>query len=70
MEADLYRLELCRNRLREVEIIKRELHQNLDKILEALKNEAKVSIEDYFVEEDYERGNLVQKVDMKARQFF
>lgn len=69
LEADLRRLELCHSRLQEVETIKRQLQHNLNKILEALKNEAQVSIEDYFVEEDYERGNVIQKLDIKARKF-
>lgn len=60
LEADLGRLELCHSRLQEVETIKRQLQHNLNEILAALKNEAKVSIEDYFVEEDYERNFSVE----------
>lgn len=70
LEADLYRLELCRNRLREVDKIRTGLQQKLNKILELLKNEAKVSIKDYFAEEDYNRGDLLKKTDIKAREVF
>ncbi|MDJ0713552.1 MAG: dynamin family protein [Prochloraceae cyanobacterium] len=68
LEADLKHLELCRNRLTEIDNIKQSLQHNLTEILEQLKEEAKVSIEDYFVEEDYDRGNIVEKIDMKARE--
>ena len=69
LETDLQHLELCRSRLKEVETIKIHLHQNLNNILVSLKNQAKVSIEDYFIEEDYERGSVLQKLDIKAREF-
>jgi len=70
LEADLKRLELCRLKLKEVEKIKTKLQQNLNETLELLKQEAQVSIEDYFIEEDYERGDWVKKMDMRARELF
>jgi GTPase Era involved in 16S rRNA processing len=70
LEADLKRLELCRNKLREVDKIRSGLQQNLNQILELLKKEARVSIKDYFIEGDFERGDLIKKTDMKAREFF
>jgi hypothetical protein len=44
------------------------LQQKLETILSQLQQEAKVSVEDYFVEEDYERGNLFVKADIKTRE--
>jgi GTPase SAR1 family protein len=70
LETDLHHLEFCRNRLREVDKIRTGLQQNLNEILKLLKNEAKVSIKDYFVEEDYNRGDLLKKADIKAREVF
>ena len=29
-----------------------------------------MSLEEYFIEEEYERGNFLQKVDIRARDFF
>jgi len=68
LEADLNGLEDCRIlRLKEVDMIKVELHRNLEQLVQVLKETAKVRIEDYFVEENYERGNLFQKLDIKFR---
>lgn len=70
LEVDLKGLEACRIRLKEVDIIRVELHRNLEQLVQALKETAKVSIEDYFVKEDYDRGNLFQKLDIKIRDLF
>jgi GTPase Era involved in 16S rRNA processing len=69
LEADLKRLELCRDRIRTVENIRSNLQNNLNEILGALKKESLVSIEDYFIEKDYESGNVFQKLDIKTRDF-
>ncbi|NER99402.1 MAG: dynamin family protein, partial [Symploca sp. SIO1B1] len=70
LDADLSHLELCRNRLREVDKIRGGLQHNLNEILELLKNEAKVSIQDYFVEEDYNQADFLKKTDIKMREVF
>ncbi|HLP92076.1 MAG TPA: dynamin family protein [Nostocaceae cyanobacterium] len=70
LEADLKRLELCRSRIREVENIRSQLQNNLNEILTDLKKEALVSIEDYFIEEDYARADLMTKMDIKGREIF
>ena len=69
LENDLHNLEKCRNRLKVVDSIRTSLEHNLNQILEQLKKEAKVSIEDYFIEEDYKQGNVLEKIDIKSRNF-
>jgi hypothetical protein len=70
LERDLQSLEDCRQRLQEVDSIKTNLYQQLNKILETLKQEAKVSLETYFTEEEYQRADLVKKGGMVATNFF
>lgn len=70
LEEDLKSLELCRNRLQEINTIRKNLENNLNILLVELKKNAKMSIEEYFVEEEYERGSLVQKADIRGRDFF
>lgn len=64
LEADLHRIELCRNQLREVDKIKTHLHNELNRILEVLKDQATVSIETFFSEEEYQRSGVFKKVAM------
>ena len=66
----MQRLELCHSRLKEVNIAKAQLHQNLNDILQALTIEAKVSLETFFVQEEYHRADLLKKMDIKARELF
>jgi len=70
LEADLKRLELCRIKLGEVENIRSLLQNRLDRVLNQLKQEAQVSIKDYFGEEDYQRANALEKVDITVRNIF
>lgn len=70
LEEDLNHLEDCRKRLKEVDKIKNQLQHNLDDLLKNLKIAARISLEDYFVKEDFERGNLIEKIDIKAREIF
>ncbi len=55
LNADLECLNLCQSHLQEVDKIKIRLQQKLIDILEELKEQAKVNLEDYFLKEDYER---------------
>lgn len=68
LEADLQRLEKCRNRLQEVDRIKNQLYQELNKILEDLKQDAQVSLETYFNEEKFQRANLFEKGSMLLKK--
>jgi GTPase SAR1 family protein len=70
LEEDLEHLEVCRKRLKEVDKIKNKLQKNLEDLLGDLKVAARVSLEDYFAKEDYERGNLIQKLDIDTRKLF
>jgi len=70
LEEDLNHLEDCRKRLKEVDKIRNQLQHNLDDLLKNLKIAARVSLEDYFAKEDFERGNLIEKMGIKAREIF
>jgi hypothetical protein len=62
LEVDLHRLEVCRTQLREVEKIKTHLHNELNRILEVLKDQATVSIETFFSKKEYQRAGVFKKV--------
>lgn len=70
LENDLQCIEECRNRLQEVDRIKGQLHQELNKTLEVLKQEAKVSLETCFNHEEYQHADLLQKGGIAAKNFF
>lgn len=71
LEEYLKRLETCReNSKKKVETIKNQLYEKLETSLKFLQKTAKISLEDYFAKEDYERANLVKKLDINARIFF
>ncbi|MDJ0742083.1 MAG: dynamin family protein [Xenococcaceae cyanobacterium MO_167.B27] len=68
LESDLEYLETCSSNLKEIGEIKNRLHENLETILADLKTQAKFSLEDYFNEAEYQRGDLVKKADIKTRE--
>lgn len=77
LEADLVSLESCRIRLREVDTIRLNLQHNLKEILEDLKLQAKVSVETYFMQEEYQQAETdktissqFKKIDIEGRQLF
>lgn len=77
LEADLESLESCRMQLMEVETIRVKLQQNINEILEDLKKQAKVSVETYFLQEEYQQAEAdntmsshLKKMDMEGREFF
>jgi GTPase SAR1 family protein len=70
LEEDLEHLEICRKRLKEAYKIRDQLQRSLEDLLGDLKKAARVSLEDYFANEDYERSNLIQKLDMNVRRLF
>ncbi|MEA5522248.1 dynamin family protein [Limnoraphis robusta] len=67
LENDLHNLEKCRSRLKVVDSIITSLESNLNQI--QLKKEAKVSIEDYSIEQDYKQGGAIKKPDTLAGSF-
>lgn len=69
LEADLQTLESCRNRLQAVYQIKDKLDEDLNSILESIKKVAKVTIETYFNEEEYQRTEAMKKTGMEASNF-
>lgn len=70
LKRDLQSLEDCRQRLQEVDSIKTNLYQELNKILETAKKQAKVALETYFTGQEYQRADLVKKGGMVATNFF
>ncbi|MGB3640838.1 MAG: dynamin family protein, partial [Rivularia sp. (in: cyanobacteria)] len=67
LKKDLESINECRNRLQEINTIRENLENNLDNLLIELKKNASMSLEKYFIKEEFERGSLVQKVDIHAR---
>ncbi len=67
LEADLTRLELCRKKLKEANRVKTQLHQKLNKILNDLKNKAKVTLETFLSEEEYQSASFLNKRGIEAR---
>ena len=68
LEADLVYLENCRNNLKQVENIKAKLKNSLELSIIKLKEQAKVNLDDYFSKKEYEKGDLIKKADIKARE--
>lgn len=68
LESDLNYLEDCSKNLKQITEIKSQLQYNLEIILADLKKQAKVSLEDYFSEAEYEKGDIVKKADIKTRE--
>jgi Dynamin family len=65
LETDLNHLESCRDRLSN--IVKIKLQQNLQTLLEQLKTEAAIDVENFFAGEEYQQGDLLKKADIQAR---
>lgn len=70
LEADLHRLDLCRNQFKKVDNIRLSLQNELNETITLLKKEAQVSIEDYFVEKDWEQADWLKKINIKTREIF
>ncbi len=70
LEQDLKSLEECHHRLKEVDKIKVDLENKLDKMLEQLEKDAHASLEAYFTEERYQRADFIQKGGMGFQSFF
>lgn len=68
LKSDLTSLESCQNNLQQMEEIKKELRNNLESIITKLKEQAKVNLENYFNQQEYEKGDLMKKADMKTRE--
>ncbi|VXD15632.1 conserved hypothetical protein [Planktothrix serta PCC 8927] len=67
LESDLQSLENCRSRLQQVDTTKVQLNQRLQEILEELKKVARVSLENYFEQQEFERGNPLEKISMVVK---
>jgi len=67
LENDLNQIESCRFRLSSIADIKIKLQQNLHILLEQLKNEAEIHIEDLFTEKEYQQAETIKKADINTR---
>ena len=67
LEKDLSYLKSCRDRLSSMADIKIKLQQNLQKILEQLKSEAVIDVENFFAGEEYQQADAIKKADINAR---
>ena len=65
---DLENLESCCTGLMSVDNMKNNLHNNLKQVIDRLKQESLINIRIYLNENEYEKENFVQKVDMKPRE--
>lgn len=70
LNVDLEKLNNCRNRLKEVDKVKKNLEEKFDKDLSKFKQEAKTSIENFFKVKDYEQGDIPQKINIGVRELF
>lgn len=70
LEADLTRLESCRLKLKKVDDIRTNLEQQLEKILEDLKKRAKVSINTFYEQKEYEDANFLDKAKKDLEKYF
>ncbi len=69
LESDLDYLENCSANLKQITEIKSRLQYNLEIILADLKKQATVSLENYFNEAEYNKGDIIKKADIKTREF-
>jgi len=67
LKKDLEHLDRCRKRLKKADQIRNELKGSLENLLKTLKSKAEVSLEDYFVKEEFESGNPIQKANIVSR---
>lgn len=67
LKTDLNYLKSCRDRLSSMADIKIKLQQNLQKILEQLKTEAVIDVENFFAGEEYHQADSIKKADINAR---
>lgn len=68
LESDLDYLDVCSNNLEQVAEIKNQLQYNLEIILADLRKQAKLSLEDYFTEAEYDNSDVTKKADIKTRE--
>ena len=67
LESDLDAIEACRLSLSAIAETKIKLQQNLQSILGQLQTEATISIDDVFLDAEYQQADAIKKVDINAR---
>ena len=68
ISSDLESLESCCTRLMSVDNMKNNLQSNLKKMIEQLQEESLINIKIYLDEQEYEKEDFVQKVDIHPRE--
>lgn len=69
LDEDIHSIENCRNSLQEIEQIKIDLQEKLNKILENLHQEGKLSVETYLLQEDQQVADFVAKGGTTGKVF-
>ncbi|OKH40848.1 dynamin family protein [[Phormidium ambiguum] IAM M-71] len=69
LDEDIHSIENCRNSLQEIEQIKIDLQEKLNKILENLQQEGKLSVETYLLQEDPHVADFVAKGGTTGKVF-
>ncbi|MGA9378445.1 MAG: dynamin family protein [Phormidium sp.] len=69
LDEDINSIENCRNSLQEIEQLKIDLQEKLNKILERLQQEGKLSVETYLLQEDQQVADFVEKGGTTGRVF-
>ena len=69
LDEDINSIENCRNSLQEIEQIKTDLQEELNKILENLQHEGKLSVETYLLQEDQQVADFAEKSGTTGKVF-
>ncbi len=70
LKDDLNHLDHCKSRLQQVRDIKEPLRKYLEETLRTIQKDIDSTIRQRFIDKDYDRGSVIQKLDMIAREFF
>jgi len=69
LDEDIDSIENCRHSLQEIEQLKIDLQEKLNKILESLQQEGKLSVETYLLQEDQQVADFVKNGGTTAKVF-
>ncbi|MFB2937494.1 dynamin family protein [Aerosakkonemataceae cyanobacterium BLCC-F154] len=69
LDEDINSIENCRHSLQEIEQLKIDLQEELNKILESLQQEGKLSVETYLLQDDRQVADFVEKGGTTGRIF-
>lgn len=70
LEADLIRLNTCRTKLKKVDQIRSNLAQQLDRILQDLQNQARLEIETFYQQKEYDNAGFLGRAKKDFERYF